>query len=630
MAQLGFHTLESKLCKINNLKDYVELYLNELRRTWPYETDGLIICIDDSEVFEAIDSLWLVGHHHHYTIALKPPAESGTTLLHKVHWQVGRQGKLSPVAEFSPLTLASAVIERASLHNYANVQRLHLQVGDVLEVERAGDVIPYIRRNLGSIENFSASYLDCYQSNCPKNNSQSSREDSSGKSSERDTQNDQEGYENHRRALSLAEARGLARQLYTEAKGIIPQQCPSCGGTLTSKGVDRICEYSECQEQVIQRIVFWVKQANMEQIAEQSIRQLYKQGRLCVLTDLYRLNEDALRQIPGYAEKKIARFLHELNHSRRLSIAQLVERLGIPLVQQKSIEKIGELRRKSRWEHFIDRIAKRWHQRWEAAKQEVLVKKEILSQPSTIESSYDCQRTLLKEIVLEAFSDIMPDWWKKLSSSTDKPQIAARFIVTLQKALFTTQEVEQSLLALLKLLHHQTGRNELWKQGFAMWQEFLLAEQPHYLELQRRNDLLDFHEFSSRYSVLESLSQWLADNQGLLRELLAVLEIQEENIADAPSPLEPYPAHKDSAKVLNAKSVCMTGSGPLPRQQLEQQLKAAGYIVSATLNKSTQILLCADPTAGSSKLKKAREWGITVYSYDEFFREGLNKKGPGN
>ncbi len=705
LAKLGFHTVESKQTTIAQLKTYYQLYLNELRQIWPYETDGLIICLDDSQLFAAIDALWVVSHHHHYAIALKPPAESGTTLLREVHWQLGRQGRLSPVAEFLPLNLASAMIERASLHNYANVKRLNIQRGDILEVERAGDVIPYVQNNLGSLlDNLQSHNLpEDFALNCYANSKEHN-------------------------PIPIQEACLFAKKICEQfGRSTIPQQCPSCSGALHEQGVDLICPNRSCPEQVVQRILFWVKQSSMEHVAEQSIRQLYQQGKLYCLQDLYNLTAEDLGQIPGYAEKKINRFLSERENSRQLNVQQLVERLGIPMLQQKSLQKLGELRRKSRWENFVRQVAQQWRLRqnpleWQDSLEQTIqaalplyfrtnttdlfsekweetldwgelshslvatllgsplkISEQTLEKPPEISletkleylwqawgsqtgrneihrrsfspwlekkleqqnkefchklakkehsakwkiwieqmgtrwaaTEAERQHAILQDAMLHAFSQTVSDWQpynqyaNQCEPAPHKTQLAKHLIEELQQAMFPKKAAgPQRFLALWRTWESQSGRNELWKKGFSIWQKILLSKQPHYLELRQIEDLSQFYEPASRYSVLENLNQWLVENQILLQELIAILKF--ENVANQNRQLAD-----------GGKNICMTGSGPLARKQLQEKLEINGYQVSSTMNKNTNILLCGNPTANSSKLQKAKEWGIAIYSYDEF------------
>ena len=224
-----------------------------------------------------------MDHHHHYALAIKPPAASRITRLMEVEWQVSRQGALVPVAVFDPILLGGATLNRASLHNHAFVQSMGLQLGDELLIERANDVIPYVRENLSS--------------------------------------------------------RRREGELYYS--DVAPDACPACGSPVKEEGVHLKCSNPECPEKEIQTIIYWVKESGMEQVAEATIRQLYEKGIARSVGELYRVSRNDLTGLEGFAEKKISNFLEQLEKVRELTAPELISRLGIPLVQQKALKKLG-------------------------------------------------------------------------------------------------------------------------------------------------------------------------------------------------------------------------------------------------------------------------------------------------
>ena len=117
------------------MEAWYDRYREELRSDWLYETDGLIIVVDDRSLHGEIDGRWVVDHHHHYAVAFKPPSESRESRLKDVFWQVSRRSMLTPVASFEPVEMGGATLSRASLHNAANVRALRLKAGDRLVVE---------------------------------------------------------------------------------------------------------------------------------------------------------------------------------------------------------------------------------------------------------------------------------------------------------------------------------------------------------------------------------------------------------------------------------------------------------------------------------------------------------------
>lgn len=286
LGENGFNAVEYfTVSSYDAIDEIYDNYLSKFRDKWLYETDGLIITIDDNSLFEEIDSRWVVDHHHHYAIALKPPAEAKETTLKYIEWQVSRQGNIVPVAVFSPIKIGGANIERATLNNYENVISMDLRSGDKLLIERANDVIPFIRENLTK--------------------------------------------ESHEAMLF--------------ENDLIIKKCPSCGFDLFENGVHRQCKNRECPEINIQQILYWVKQSEIETVAEATIRTLYENNIIRSISDLYALTEKSFEGIPGFADKKIFKILSEIQSSKKVTALDFISRLGIPLVQKKSLKKLNIL-----------------------------------------------------------------------------------------------------------------------------------------------------------------------------------------------------------------------------------------------------------------------------------------------
>ncbi|MCK5251267.1 MAG: hypothetical protein KAJ98_14940, partial [Spirochaetaceae bacterium] len=225
----------------------------------------------------------MVDHHHHYVLAFKPPSQAAQTALKAVLWQVSRQGSLTPVAVFDPIKMGGATLERASLHNADNVRRLKLSVGDMILVERANDVIPYVRDNPAA----------------------------------------------HGRPEEFRD------------KFLWPEVCPSCGSIPVDSGVNIACPNPECRDRVLQSILFWVRQAEIEQVALKTLEALYDAGKLRTVHDLYTLSADDFDGLEGFGEKKINNFLAQVASAKTMSAAELISRLGIPMVQKKSLARLG-------------------------------------------------------------------------------------------------------------------------------------------------------------------------------------------------------------------------------------------------------------------------------------------------
>ncbi|MDF1568504.1 MAG: BRCT domain-containing protein [Spirochaetaceae bacterium] len=383
---------------------YVD-YIDSLRSKWNFETDGLILLVDDNRLHDDIDNRWVVDHHHHYALAFKPPSEAAKTALKDVIWQVSRQGNLTPVARFEPVRLGGATLERASLHNAQNVRRLRLAPGDEILVERANDVIPYVRDNLSSSvrgENF-------------------------------------------------------------KDESLWPQHCPSCGEEPVERGVNIACPNPLCRDRVLQSILFWVRQADIGQVAMRTLEALYDAGKLRTIPDLYRLTAADFDDLEGFGEKKIANILDQTAASRSMSAVDLISRLGIPMVQKKSLSRLG-----------ISTMA----------------------------------------------------------------------------------------------------------------------------------DFKEFHDDS--YVIGRRIVEWKEEpgNMEFLDALLDVIEIRET-----------------SSGMERRGVVCLTGKAPLPRKALTASLEAKGWSVAGAVTKDTVKVVCDDPAGSSTKLKKARDAGIDIVTYQEFLNE---------
>jgi len=262
-----------------SLATFFEEYLEKFRDSWLYESDGLVITVNNNKLWDKIDSRYEVSHHHHYNIALKPPSQGKETILEGVEWNVSRQGKVIPVALVRPIILGGTTVSRCTLNNYENVLNLKLHIGDKVLIERAGDVIPFFKENLST-------HSEC-------------------------------------------------------GKDIIPTHCPSCDIELKVGGVHLVCGNSLCKEPQVLKIVHWVRNCEMEQFSEASVRALFNAGKLWDIVSLYNLDKDDFTGVSGFASSKINNALDQIEATKEMTIGQFVDRLGIDLVGEKAMKKLG-------------------------------------------------------------------------------------------------------------------------------------------------------------------------------------------------------------------------------------------------------------------------------------------------
>lgn len=140
--ELGFRVdPHDKVCR--NLKE-IEAYIHEWeekRTSLPYNTDGLVICINDNAEFE---SLGVAGKAPRGAVAYKYPAETATTVLEDIRVSIGRTGAVTPYAVLTPVKVAGSTVRRATLHNEDEIIKKDLRIGDTVIIHKAGDIIPEV------------------------------------------------------------------------------------------------------------------------------------------------------------------------------------------------------------------------------------------------------------------------------------------------------------------------------------------------------------------------------------------------------------------------------------------------------------------------------------------------------
>ena len=169
LAEFGFNIEKnSKLCL--SVDEIIELYqkISDLRFELEYDIDGMVYKVDD---FALQKRLGYVARSPRYAIAHKFPAEKSKTKIENIIIQVGRTGALTPVAVLTPVNIGGVVVSRATLHNQDEINRKDIRIGDIVEVQRAGDVIPQVvgvdfSKREGETEKFE------FPKNCPICNSQ--------------------------------------------------------------------------------------------------------------------------------------------------------------------------------------------------------------------------------------------------------------------------------------------------------------------------------------------------------------------------------------------------------------------------------------------------------------------------
>ncbi len=229
-------------------------------------TDGAVIKVNGLSVRE---QMGYTDKFPRYAIAYKFEAEEAETTVLNVFWQIGRTGKLTPLAEVEPVDLAGATVRRATLNNYGDLTRKRVKVHSRVLIRRSNEVIPEI---LG--------------------------------------------------AVSEGEG-GIPVEK--------PVVCPACGSAVKEVGANIFCTNEKCPPRVVQKLTHYCSKnaADVEGMSEATLTVLYEQKNLRRFSDLYRLKAEDFQGLEGFKEKKINNLLSAIAKSKRISLDRFLYALGM-------------------------------------------------------------------------------------------------------------------------------------------------------------------------------------------------------------------------------------------------------------------------------------------------------------
>ncbi len=248
-----------------------------------YETDGMVIKVNSMAHQRALGG---TSRHPRFAIAFKYPPEQKETAVVSIEVQVGRTGKLTPVANLEPVRLSGTIVKRATLHNRDEVERLDIREGDRVLVRKAGEIIPQI-------------------------------------------------------VAVVKEKRTGAEKPFA-----FPEQCPVCGSeTSRQEGeVDVRCVNPFCDAQLRERLAhFCSRQAmDIENAGPSLINQLVDRGLVHDFGDLYALTREKLESLDRMAEKSAANVIEAIDRSRKAPLDRLIFGLGIPMVGTRTAKQLAD------------------------------------------------------------------------------------------------------------------------------------------------------------------------------------------------------------------------------------------------------------------------------------------------
>ena len=260
------------------------------KQTQDFWIDGVVIKVNQKKYQ---DALGFTGKAPRWAIAFKFPAEQGTTKIKEVYVQVGRTGALTPVALMEPVKLAGTTVTHATLHNFEEIARLDVRIGDTVVVEKAGDIIPKVIR-------------------------------------------------------VLEKMRTGQEQKITE-----PNKCPICGGEVTRKttadkkqtaSVALFCINPKCFAQELERLIHFVskKAFNIDGLGEKIVEHLVSEGLVKNAADFFTLSIGDLEPLERFAEKSAANLIDSIENAKKVTLARFIFALGIHHVGEETALRLAE------------------------------------------------------------------------------------------------------------------------------------------------------------------------------------------------------------------------------------------------------------------------------------------------
>jgi DNA ligase (NAD+) len=256
----------------------------EKRESLPYEIDGVVIKVNSTALQR---QLGFTGKAPRWAIAYKYAARGGVTQIENIHVQVGRTGKLTPVAELKPVPIGGTTVSRATLHNMDEIERLGVKIGDWVEVERGGDVIPKVTRVL-----------------------------------------DDKDHPRGRKSFHM------------------PEKCPVCGGhVVRAEGeADHRCVNQKCPAKLRETILHFASRGvmNIDGMGEALVNQLTDRGMVRDVADIYKLTKDKLLSLERMGDKSAQNVLDEIERSKKLPLERVIYGLGIRFVGERTAQFLAE------------------------------------------------------------------------------------------------------------------------------------------------------------------------------------------------------------------------------------------------------------------------------------------------
>jgi DNA ligase (NAD+) len=282
LRELGFDAADMRHCANPKAALQVIREIESGRDELDYDLDGAVLRLADRDAFAAAGTR---SQSPRGALAFKFAAEEKTTLLADVVWDVGKIGKVAPVAVLEPVFVGGTTVTRATLANQEVIRARDVRIGDTVLVRRAGDVIPFV-----------AGVLDA------------------------------------------------SKRTGAEVEIVAPSECPSCAQPLTEQGNSRelYCTNVTCPAQTVRRLIHWASRAaaDIDAIGGVWIERLNEHGLLERVSDFYALGRERLLEFDGIGEISADRMIASIDRSRAVGLRRALIGLAIPMASEGTAAKL--------------------------------------------------------------------------------------------------------------------------------------------------------------------------------------------------------------------------------------------------------------------------------------------------
>ncbi len=272
LDSIGFikNTIARKVSTLDEVLKFASSW-REKRKDLPYNTDGLVVKINDRKLQEA---LGIVGKNPRGAIAVKYPAEQATTKLKDIFISIGRTGAATPVAVLEPIVIAGSTVQMATLHNDGEVSRKDIRIGDTVVVQKAGDIIPEVVEPI------------------------------------------------------------IRLRTGNEKKFVMPKRCPECNSQLVKQKEDEAiwrCPNNKCPARVANHIQHFASKGalDIEGLGEKNVQALIDAGLIEDIADIYSVKKEELLKLERFADISAQNLYDAINEKKNPSLHRFIFGLGI-------------------------------------------------------------------------------------------------------------------------------------------------------------------------------------------------------------------------------------------------------------------------------------------------------------